>query len=100
VVKTKLPVFNPALDEESLAQRLREQEELLQWSVLVKCYGAVANPVVQGQIFTPLHGEIPEGQSEGSWLDLAVARKILYLHGGTLVVKSEVGVGKTFTFAF
>ncbi len=38
------------------------------------------------------------GQSNGTGLGLALTRYLLELHGGNIMVKSEVGVGTVFTF--
>jgi PAS domain S-box-containing protein len=51
----------------------------------------------QPYIFEPFHRAQNVGTSRGSGMGLAIAKKAVDLHGGTLFVKSSVGVGTTVT---
>lgn len=52
------------------------------------------------KIFIPFYTMGGNGESKGSGIGLSLSRKIMRLHGGSLVLKSEKGKGSTFTMRF
>jgi signal transduction histidine kinase len=56
----------------------------------------------QARIFEEFQQAGPDhaGKREGTGLGLTLTRKFVELHGGSIWVKSQVGQGATFTFAF
>jgi len=51
----------------------------------------------QAKLFDSFHRASNVGTISGTGLGLAIVKKSVDLHGGTITVKSEVGVGTTFT---
>lgn len=49
------------------------------------------------QLFEPFHRASNVGDIPGTGLGLAIAKNSVDLHGGEIAIKSEVGVGTTFT---
>jgi len=54
----------------------------------------------QTNLFNPFERGSNVGQISGTGLGLAIVKNCVDLHGGTILVESEVGVGTTFTITF
>lgn len=54
-------------------------------------------PADQAQLFNSFHRASNVGTISGTGLGLAIVKKSVELHGGQITVRSEVGVGTTFT---
>lgn len=70
------------------------EKHIFQLSVIDNGCGILPNVV--DKIFIPFFTTKPTGSGIG----LSLCKQIMTLHGGTLRVKSEVGVGSTFTMKF
>jgi PAS domain S-box-containing protein len=67
-----------------------------QISIKVKDTGVGISNDIKNQIFTPLFTTKPRGQGFG----LAVCKRVLEAHGGTISFKSTIGKGAEFTIQF
>jgi signal transduction histidine kinase len=69
------------------------------WTVIVKDRGTGIRPSDLDRLFSPFEsGSVPKTAGEKSTgLGLAIAKKIVEGHGGTISVESTPGVGTTFT---
>jgi PAS domain S-box-containing protein len=75
---------------------IKSSEEDTFWKITVQDNGIGMNPAEAGKIFAPfkrLHGR---NEYEGTGIGLAVCRKIIHRHGGTIGVDSQPGLGSTF----
>lgn len=64
---------------------------------LVQDHGIGIPPTDQAQLFNSFHRASNVGTISGTGLGLAIVKKSVDLHKGMIAVKSEVGVGTTFT---
>lgn len=67
-----------------------------QVSVKVKDTGVGISNAIKNQIFTPLFTTKPRGQGFG----LAVCKRVIEAHGGTISFESTLGKGTEFTIQF
>jgi two-component system OmpR family sensor kinase len=68
--------------------------------VIVEDTGSGIAPEQQPFIFQwpSRGGKVPPPSGEGAGLGLAIARRIVELHGGQITVESQIGVGSRFQF--
>jgi PAS domain S-box-containing protein len=89
--------FTPEGGRVSLEVEARTQEEMLGFSVIDTGIGiAPENFSLLFQSFVQLDSSLSRRYS-GTGLGLALVRRLAELHGGTVTVESEVGVGSKFT---
>ena len=55
------------------------------------------SPQVQKRVFERFYQGDPSRASQGNGLGLALAQRIVVLHGGTISVDSQEGAGSTFS---
>ncbi|MBT6596438.1 MAG: hypothetical protein HOB34_10100, partial [Nitrospina sp.] len=70
------------------------------WEISIKDQGIGFDEKYKDRIFRPferLHGR---NEYEGTGMGLAICRKIMENHGGTLLVDSQLGQGACFTVTF
>jgi signal transduction histidine kinase len=65
----------------------------------IKDQGIGISPEDQQRLFESFHRGGNVGKISGTGLGLTIAKKAVDLHGGKIAVKSEVGVGTTFSVA-
>ena len=74
----------------------RYQQEKNLFSISITDNGHGILPEVQDKIFVPFFTT----KQRGSGIGLSLCKQIMTLHGGSISVKSEEGVGSTFTLKF
>jgi len=86
--------------EEGGTVSIRIQNGLADFQISVSDTGEGIAPEHQQRIFGRFEqvGRTHGGGEKGTGLGLAISRELVELHGGTLVVESELGMGSTFRF--
>ena len=82
---------NPVIE---IATRYQQEKKLFSISITDNGHGIL--PEVQDKIFVPFFTT----KQRGSGIGLSLCKQIMTLHGGSISVKSEEGVGSTFTLKF
>lgn len=65
--------------------------------LIVEDNGIGFNMSRAGKLFKPFHRLVGKSEFEGTGMGLAICAKIAERHGGSITVKSEVGMGTAFT---
>jgi signal transduction histidine kinase len=68
------------------------------WTITIKDNGIGLNEKFAERIFIPLERLHGVSAYEGTGIGLAICKKIISRHGGSIFVKSQEGQGSTFTF--
>jgi len=68
------------------------------WTINIKDNGIGLNEKFADRIFIPLERLHGMSAYEGTGIGLAICKKIISRHGGSIFVKSQEGQGSTFTF--
>lgn len=89
--------FTPDRGQVTLQVRSEPEERLIQFSVIDTGIGIAADDLAR--LFTPFVqvDNRLNRQFEGTGLGLALVQKLTDMHGGSVQVESEVGVGSRFT---
>jgi signal transduction histidine kinase len=80
------------------AIRIDVARELGQWRFLVQSEGPTIPLEDRERIFEPFHRARSERRTKGAGLGLAICRRIVERHGGTIGVTAANGSGNTFYF--
>lgn len=62
--------------------------------------GPGIKPSLAEKIFVPFYTTRPSGTQRGSGIGLSLSRQIMRLHGGSLILQSDVGKGTKFSLRF
>ena len=62
--------------------------------------GPGIKPSIAEKIFVPFYTTRPSGTQRGSGIGLSLSRQIMRLHGGSLILHSEIGKGTKFVLRF
>jgi signal transduction histidine kinase/ActR/RegA family two-component response regulator len=71
-------------------------EDSMNWTFFIKDNGIGIRPAEARTLFAPFKRLQNQQQYEGSGIGLAICRRIVTRHGGTIGVRSEPGQGSTF----
>lgn len=96
-IKFQSPGTTPAIE---VRARLVKQDEQKFWAISVTDNGIGFDPDYGEQIFQPFKRLHPSSEYEGSGIGLAVCRKVVELHGGSIWASPRFdGPGSVFTFS-
>ena len=83
--------------ELTIKQKQTDNPEINEVSIIVKDTGIGMSAAFVDKLFVPYHQEHRENEQQGYGLGLVITKELVTLMGGTISVKSELGVGSVFT---